>query len=769
MKEKTLNTLIIIVMVLVPVIDLLTRNWGPNVILVSFDTTRADHLGCYGYETAHTPSIDSLAAAGIRFENAFTAVPVTLPSHATMFTGLLPPEHGVRNNGMFSLGTAPKTLAEAFAEEGYRTAAFPAAIVLDSRYGLARGFDLYDDDMVTGAIKAGPLGNRELRAAEVTRRAADWIRKNSRSSFFLFVHYFDPHQPFDPPGEWRDMFADSPYDAEIAYADEQFGRLLDVLKARGLEKKTIIVLVGDHGEGLGEHGERTHSTFVYNSTVRVPLIISLPGKKTSRVVKENVSIADIAPTIASLAGLDSWDWNVDSRSLIENGEPVALSSIRPVYLETWYNFYAHGWAPLEGVVRGNLKYIAAPKAELYDIKSDPHELDNLAERDSSQVVTLDKVLDSMRGRMKQAGVAKVRKVSHEEEKGLRALGYVGSSGSREMPDDISSLADPKEMIGTFGKYMLGVTFMTDGRLDLAAREFNSLLKDDTANVSLAEFLAETELLRGNPEKARDALENAFASGYPTSRTYFLSGMTSLDMADSSAALSAIDQSLKIDSLYPPALEMKGRLLRDSGNYAEALVFLERAAIQSPDNVDMLTDLGICLIGLSDYERAEDVLSRSLELDPSDWQANYNLGLSYHYRGQRENALKYYRQAAKNDNAGREVFNNLGICLYELKDYQSAVEAYGRALKLAPEYSEAWNNLAGAMTARGKDKDAMQAYVRALELDPRYADAWLNYGLFLGERMNLPDSAAACLNRGIDLDPSNPRNDIARKYLQRLKL
>ena len=769
MKEKTVNTLIIIVMVLVPIVDLLTRNRGPNVILVSFDTTRADHIGCYGYKDAHTPNIDGLAAAGIRFENAFTPVPVTLPSHTTMFTGLLPPEHGVRNNGMFSLGEVPKTLAEAFKEKGYHTAAFPAAIVLDSRYGLARGFDFYDDDMLTGAIKAGPLGNRELRAGEVTRRVISWLRNNRRKSFFLFVHYFDPHQPFDPPDPWNEMFADSPYDGEIAYADEQFGVLLDELRTQGLDKKTIIFLVGDHGEGLGEHGERTHSTFVYNSTVRVPLIISLPGDKNARVVKENVSLADLAPTIASLAGLGSWVWNADSRSLIENSVPAALPVNRPIYLETWYNFYAHGWSPLEGVVRGEFKYVSAPNVELYDIENDPHELENLAADDSVRTAAMQKALESVRSRMQQSDRAVARKVSHEEERGLRALGYVGSSGNRELPQDISILPDPKEMIHTFGKYMLGVTFMTDGRLDLAAREFGNLLQEDTANVSVAEFLAETELLRGKPESAQKALNRAFATGYPTSRTYFLAGMASLDLADSTAALKAIDESLALDSLYSPALEMKGRLLRDSGDYAGALDYLEQAVKQSPDSPDMLTDLGICLIGLRELDRAEKVLVHALELDPSDWQASYNLGLSYHYRGQREKALKCYEQAAGNEKASREVFNNLGICYYELKDYSSAVDAYRHALEIDHVYPEGWNNLAGALTARGKDKDAASAYVRALELDPGYADAWLNYGLLLGERFSLPDSAAACLNRGINIDPANPRNELAHKYLHELNL
>jgi arylsulfatase A-like enzyme len=272
-------------------------NSEPNVIVITVDTLRADHLGCYGYKKIRTPNIDALAADGARFERAYTAVPVTLPSHTVMFTGTYPMLNGMHDFAANKLGATQPTLASVLKENGYATAAVIGSAVLDSRFGLNRGFDFYHDHFDFNRLQESNLEEMERPGNLVADVTLDWLSKNYSKKFFLWMHLYDPHYPYRPPAPYAAEYKDRPYDGEIAFADAQVGRLIRFLKSKGLYANTLIVLSGDHGESLGEHGEKTHGFFIYNATLHVPFLIHLPGVASSRVVPDLVSLADLMPTV----------------------------------------------------------------------------------------------------------------------------------------------------------------------------------------------------------------------------------------------------------------------------------------------------------------------------------------------------------------------------------------------------------------------------------------------------------------------------------------
>ena len=356
----------------------------PNLLLVTLDTVRADHLGCYGDREAVTPWLDRLAGEGLRFADAASTVPLTLPSHTSLLSGLLPPHHGLRNNGLGALPAGTATLATLLVAQGYRTGAFIGAFVLDHRFGLARGFEVYDDEIPRDP-KAGVSLEAERPGSEVVDRALAWLEHpagEDRRPFFLWVHLYDAHAPYVPPPAWGARHPGRPYDAEISAVDEQVGRLLTALDRRGLARTTVVAVAADHGEGLGEHGELTHGLLLYEPTLRVPLVLRAPGRLAPRVVRTPVSLVDLAPTLAGLLGRTfpaTPDQPLDGRNLapalLQGGEPAAGD----LYAETRYPAI-FGWSPLAALRRRDLKYIASPSPELYDLRRDPRETANLMPR-----------------------------------------------------------------------------------------------------------------------------------------------------------------------------------------------------------------------------------------------------------------------------------------------------------------------------------------------------------------------------------------------------
>lgn len=423
---------------------------GFNVLVITLDTTRADRLGCYGHAGAQTPHLDGLAAEGIRFADAVTVAPITLPAHATIFTGLDPPQHGVRDNGEFELSAAHTTLAEMLEALGYETAAFVSAFVLDARFGLNQGFEQYDDQVTPlSATDASAFVNPiyERPADRVTDAAMDWLRtRKAGRPFFCWVHYFDPHSPYSPPAAFAARFADRLYDGEIAFMDSQIGRLVSALQSSGVWDRTLTIVVGDHGESLGEHGESTHAKLIYESTMRVPLLIACPALVQGPHVVSDVvvSVADVVPTVLDLLGIAVSD-ALDGRSLLA----ARTDRDRIVYQETLAPYFDNGWSALFGLRRHQDKYIAAPGPEYYNLQADPRETTNLFRRATGAArASRDHLADRLATMLASApsveAIAKAAVTPDAETlRRLESLGYVGTMTN--VPDG-RALPDPKDMM-----------------------------------------------------------------------------------------------------------------------------------------------------------------------------------------------------------------------------------------------------------------------------------------------------------------------------------
>ncbi|MGA1841728.1 MAG: sulfatase-like hydrolase/transferase, partial [bacterium] len=477
-----------------------------NILLVTFDTTRADHIRCYGYKDIKTPNIDRLAKEGCLFEKAFTPVPITFPSHASMLTGLYPPAHGIRNNATYALSDSVITLPELLKERGYKTAAFVSAYVLDKRFGLDQGFDIYDDDLETGV--EAKLSQKERRAETVTRAAIKWLERVGDENFFLWIHYFDPHDAWSPPPPYSNDYASNPYDGEIAYADYWLGKLLDKLDSKRLTQNTLIVLAGDHGEGLGDHHERTHGIFIYDTTIWVPLIFSCPRiLPKSRRISSLVRLVDITPTILEIIA-----YKIPEHMQGVSLSPWMLKKAKmpelAIYCETFYPKSTHNWSPLKGIRTETWKYIEAPVKELYRLDKDPHEKVNLFKKEKDQAETMAKEFAKLVRNIKvEETVSKTLELDKEMHEKLRSLGYVWTPTSGE---ERKEYPDPKEMINVLEYIDKGAAYFAEAQYEKAAPLFKKVLElhpeDTEAYVTLGHIYEAMEDNEKSIESFKQALK-----------------------------------------------------------------------------------------------------------------------------------------------------------------------------------------------------------------------------------------------------------------------
>lgn len=474
------------------------RKQPPNLLLLTLDTTRADRLGCYGYSSADTPVMDHLARTGTLFERAFTPAPLTLPAHASLLTGMEPPEHGLRINGQNRLDESVTTLAESLKAKGYETAAFPASYVLHSRFGLNQGFDVYDDKWIGDGSAGGGL-RRQREGRLVVDNALKWLGgRKSRSSFFCWVHLFEPHAPYEIHRElFGAKYAGRPYDAEIAYTDMQVGRLMEYLKARDLADQTLVIIAGDHGEGLGDHDERDHGYTLYNATLHVPLIICGSGVTASGSrVKENVSLSGIyAAALELLTG----EKGPGSFAAACSGRDVPD---QPVYAETLNPMYSFNWAPLHAVIRGRWKYIRAPEAELYDMQADMNEAVNLLNAHREAAADLAAVLSGMERDFVAVDSGAVH-LSAADRQALRSLGYTGGGSVAE---DAAGLPDVKDMLPLLNRSFEAQRLLVRGKALDAAGIMQDVVRRDPANLSFR-FLLAKALYRARRLEEASALLN----------------------------------------------------------------------------------------------------------------------------------------------------------------------------------------------------------------------------------------------------------------------
>ena len=646
---------------------------GP-IVLVSIDTLRADRLPAYGYTGVATPAIDRLVSDGVLFERAYSHSPQTLPAHASMFTGKLPVEHGVRDNLGFALGSDQTLLPELLAPFGYRSAAVVSSYVLRKEVGLSRGFDVYDDRL--------PAASPEMSVAQVQRDgsaslevAVAWLDGHGDSPFFLFLHLYEPHAPYAPP----DRFARyEPYDGEIAYADEIVGNLFDTLRARGLYDDALIILLSDHGEGLGDHGEQEHAIFLYDEAIRVPLVMKLPGgREAGRRVSVPVQHVDLLPTLLELVGAPSID-DLRGRSLrpLLGGDRAGWPE-RLVYAEALYPRYHFGWSELYALTSERFRYIQAPREELYDLIADPHERENLAPRRARTTADLRAALDALLGdgplRMPAA-------VSDDVLRRLRSLGYLGGGGALDAESPAEALPDPKDKVGVLAQYRTAVDLAGAHDLDRAITLLEEIL---AANPEMADVWLQLGNLQTRTGRVTEAVESyrrvvelnpadtagllAVASAQlrrqqvdaawehgllavdaaPTAdrraRAHELLVRIALARGDREAARRHAGLAREADPTLPLPLFVQARTLHEDGRHAEALPLFERALAELRSRTVMLPELhfylGDTLARLDRPGEAEVHFRQELRLTPSDTRSRSGLAMLYQSQGRSEAAAR----------------------------------------------------------------------------------------------------------------------------------
>jgi arylsulfatase A-like enzyme/Flp pilus assembly protein TadD len=644
---------------------------APNVLLVTLDTTRADRIGAYGYAAARTPQLDALARRGVLFEQAATTSPLTQPAHASILTGTYPTWHGVRVNGSTALAQQQQTLAEIYKERGYATGAFVGAFVLDGRWGLNQGFDVYDAAFDLSKYERLDLGSVQRPGNLVVDKALGWLEAHASEPFFAWVHLYDPHAPYDPPPPFGAEYAGRPYDGEVAYADACIGRLVAAAQARAGDR-LVVAVTSDHGEALGAHGEPTHGFFVYQATLRVPLVLAGPGVPRGARRPGPARTADLAPTLLALAGAEIPP-GLDGRDLLAGAAP------REAYAETLYP-RSFGWAPLFSYRLGTLKLVEAPRPELFDLGADPDERDDLSARRPAEVARLRQALAAFRG-ADSPGAAPAPDPEAAER--LRALGYAAAAPA---PPPVAghALADPKDVLPSFREFEEASWAEARGDVAAAVAAYRRLVGREPAN--------------------------------PVFRRSLAAALRRLGRKEEAAAVAAVGGD---DAVLA---HERALALAEAGRIEEAVRSEVEAIARNPLLPEPHNHLGVLEARRGRSAQALAALTEALRLDPNNAQAWNNQGNVLRALGRAAEAEAAYRRAAELAPAYADPLNGLGVLAVERRELEAAAAYFARVLAVDPRYGEARLNLAVVEASRGRPA-AARALAEELarqEADPALA-------------------------------------------------
>jgi choline-sulfatase len=656
------------------------------VILISVDTLRADHLSCYGYSALRTSNIDALTVGGTLFSQTSSQVPLTLPSHVSLLTSTLPFHNGVQDHGQFLISKV-STLAEVLKSHGYRTSAFVGGFVLDKRFGLDRGFDLYDSPFNLRRQRRPDPGDVKRSGDEVVRSACQWLQKNSASPFFLFLHVYDLHLPYEIPG--RAARADAGgYDEALAYEDQVVGRFLTFLRQEGIYGKTLVVFTSDHGESLWEHGESTHGYFIYQSTLRVPLMIHWPagtGAFPERIDRP-ASLLDIAPTVLQYLGIGR-PAGFQGRGLIETGHPPGSSGTEPeIYSESVYARNHFGCARLRSLRMGRYKYVEAPRPEFYDLILDPDEKQDLHRQQKALAAAYRDRLRALESRYRKAGEVASTTPSPEVVAALNSLGYVAVSTAK--PVDRSDAADPKDRVADFE---------TSRRaLDLSGM--------------------------GKTSEAQALLE-PLALKYPEVADLQISlGLNLQRLGRSREAVDVFTRVLKQDPLNVRAHFDLGTSLLELKQYDEALKEMRAVLALSPTYNRAQELVGVILLSKGEEGAARAHFGQLLKIDPGNYAAHYHLGLMANRKGDWLEAERQFRAAAESDPLSAEAQSGLGVSYLQSGNLEPARQALIEAIRLQPNWADTHFNLGLVYRLMGRKDEAAQSFRAALAVDPQFRPA-----------------------------------------------
>jgi arylsulfatase A-like enzyme/Flp pilus assembly protein TadD len=641
---------------------------SPDIVLITIDTLRADSVGFLGNRRVETPALDRLASQGLVFTNAHAHNVVTLPSHVNILTGLYPYQHGVRDNTGFRVDARIPTLATWLKQRGYATGAFVGAFPLDSRFGLARGFDVYDDRYPKGRT-ALDFEMPERPAAEVIAAAQKWYAQSAGRPRFLWVHLYDCHAPYRPPPPFDVSYRDNPYLGEVAAVDSALKPLLDLFLS-GQAPPTLVVVTSDHGEALGDHQELTHGLFAYEATLHVPLVVWMRGAISPGRSGGSARHVDIAPTILAAAGIGK-PGNLPGSSLLNGGAlPDSVS-----YFEAYSTAYNRGWAPLRGVISGGFKLIDLPAPELYDLSADPGETRNLIDTDHDRARRLQAALTGE----SRFGAAPRGASSAEEVSRLRSLGYL--SGNAPVKERYSTEDDPKNLVGVDRQIHDAIDLYQRGDLAGAVTIARTIVSERPTMSIAYESLGFLLRQAARPAEAlavyRDAVSRGIANEELKSH-YGLALCEAGRPAEAVQLLSPLSQSED-----PDTLNALGVALADSGRAGDARGLFQRVLALDPENVEAYGNLGIVRLRSNDAAGARDFFRKALDVDP-----------------------RYAR-----------AWNGLGVALAQLSDERGAIESWEKAVTLDPRLYDALFNLGLTAGKNGLQEKARRALERFVATAP----------------------------------------------------
>jgi arylsulfatase A-like enzyme/Tfp pilus assembly protein PilF len=704
---------------------------GYNVILITIDTLRADHLPIYGYSNVKTPNFVALAGESLVFQDAIAEIPLTLPSHTSILTGLLPVAHHVRDNATFTLDPAKTTLAEILKSNGYATAAFVSSAVLDSRYGLGQGFEFYFDNLDESGVEMVPGSGLERRGQDTEMEVEEWLAANRNRKTFVWMHLYDPHDPYKPPEPYATEYRTHPYDGEIAYTDEVIGKLLSRLRELDQWQKTIVILTADHGESLGEHGEPTHGVFLYDSTIKVPLLIRLPnGPRKS--IADLVRHVDIAPTILDLVGIDTPSY-MQGKSLLRliSGNEGGRSA----FSESRYAEIHYGWSPLRSITTKDFKYVDAPKPELYSRKMDPHEANNIYADNRDIVKKLKDELQDIRTKNSDSDIQPARKIDPEMEERLRALGYVAGS-VESTPESLK--VDPKDKIHLHRSLVEAYVAMTEKQYSVAIEKLRPLIdknsKGEYFNVTEARYLAGIayaqvgqypeaiaqlrEVVRSQPNNLQAAYNLAYAyqviGDYPAAEKYY-------------------KLTLDSDANYLPAIVGLGKLYKALRHDKEAELYFTRAVSSYQQSLAKTKGvasrsrtyaaLAEIYFNRRDLPEAEKNQKAAIELTPREPNLHYNLAQMYEALGRTREAMEEYKKEIAINSSHYMALTNLGLLYRQSGDLNAAIAAFQQVLRIIPGSLQASYTLAETELMANKNLDEAENLAKQiLQQKPEFQPA-----------------------------------------------
>ncbi len=658
----------------------------PSVVIISVDTLRADRLSSYGYRHYTTPHIDAIAKGGTLFSAISSQVPLTLPSHTCLLTSTYPFANGVEDNGE-KVSPHTLTLARILKSHGYHTAAFVGGFVLDRRFGLDQGFDLYDSPFDLHKERGTDVGDIKLLGSRVVDSATQWLQKNSGGPFFLFIHLYDLHSPYNVPQPYRTRFGNS-YDGEIRYVDVEVGQFWDFLSRAGLLKNTLIVFTADHGESLGQHGEMTHGYFIYQSTLWVPLIFHWPAESKLSFaprVSAPAGLVDVAPTILQFLGIPSPP-QFQGKSLLgwlRNGKP---HRDREVYSESLYAHDHFGCSGLQSLRVGRYKYIDAPNPELYDLEHDPEELHNLDSQKRGLALAYRKRLLALVAKNERKHQPAGHALSAEAMARLRSLGYIAANSSSSQPIDAG--ADPKDRVRAYDQYGRAVALAAVGNL----RQSNALLRAVLAQyphlTNPRVSLGLNDQKMGHYSAAAKEFRLVLQEDPGNEIAHFDLGVSYFKLGQPQSAMEELRAALAIAPYYTQAENLLGTIWLHQGNYQKAATHFHHILTIDPEDFAANYDLGALDILGQHWSQAGERLLAAVRVEPDNSAAHNVLGSYYLQRSELIRAQEEFTRAIQIRPRFARAHYNLGLVYYREKQVGKAADEFRRALSINPQFTAA---------------------------------------------------------------------------------